>query len=185
MLTCHNLTINTLGTKMTASAPCPDPGSWVFLELQNAPVIAANDAGAADYVGVDMPQLRPRNRHALGGQEVGKRATDSPPDDVVRQRAIYEALGDLGEVIYALACPDGLIKIGHTSNLMDRRRQHRAAFEDIIAVLPGSYDDEQLIHNSLRDHVARGREYYHPTFDVLAFVNEIRDRAGIPPYAPA
>jgi hypothetical protein len=115
---------------------------------------------------------------------LGDRVKDSPAPDVVRRRAIYEAMADLGDVIYAIACPDGLIKIGFTTKLLHRRHQHGAAFEDILAVMPGTYEEEQLIHQSLREHVARGQEYYRPHPDVVDFVNEIRSRAGISPIEP-
>ena len=107
----------------------------------------------------------------------------SPEAELVRRRAIYEALGELGEVIYVIRCDDGLIKIGHTGCLRDRRRHHRADFADILAVIPGSYEVEQAIHQRFREHCARGREYYHPTPEILAFINDVREQAGVPPVA--
>jgi hypothetical protein len=128
-----------------------------------------------------MPNLKGRHRKALvGASHLDHRIKNSPAPEQVRQRAIYEALGELGEVVYAIDCPDGLIKIGHTTNLRDRRRGHGVQFEDILAVMPGTFEDEQRIHDGLRDHVARGREYYHRHADVMDFVNGIRSRAGIP-----
>lgn len=128
-----------------------------------------------------MAALRAHNRRASGGAEIGVQVTRAPSNAAVRRKAILEAITDLGAVIYAIQCADGLIKIGHTGNLKHRRSQHGVAFGAILAVIPGSYDDEQALHKQLQQHVAKGREYYHPTPEVLDFVNRIRTRAGIPP----
>lgn len=128
-----------------------------------------------------MPQLRFRNRAALSGREVGHLVKQCPPDELIRRRAIYKALSDMGDVIYAIACDDGTIKIGFTGSLRERRRNHGVGFDQIIAVTPGTYEQEQELHQRFREHRARGWEYYHPHPDVVAFVNEIRVRAGVPP----
>ena len=45
----------------------------------------------------------------------------------------------------------------------------------------GDYDDEQAVHRSLAAQRIEGkREYYHPTPEVLAVVNEMRSDLGLP-----
>lgn len=98
-----------------------------------------------------------------------------------RMAAIYECLRELDgiELIYAIRLPDGIIKIGHTREIMARRRHFDSTPEAILAIKPGTYDEEQAIHEQLAPHRARGREYYHPTPEVLAYVNGIRDDLGV------
>ena len=100
-----------------------------------------------------------------------------------RQLSYGAALRQLGPVVYALRLSDGVIKIGFTRNLESRehgvRRQSGNATE-LLAFQPGTYDDEQAIHARLTEHVAHGREYYHPVPEVLAAVNEMRDALNMP-----
>jgi len=103
--------------------------------------------------------------------------------DLDRSRLIRECLRDLTgvELIYAIRCPDGVIKIGHTRDLAARRRHFDTTPKAILAVQPGTYDDEQAVHARLSPSLARGREYYHPTSEVLAYVNGVRTTLGIDP----
>jgi hypothetical protein len=99
-----------------------------------------------------------------------------------RMRLIHECLRDLAgvELIYAIRCTDGLIKIGWTQDLMSRRRHFASsdAPEAILAIQPGTYEQEQALHQQLASSLARGKEYYHPTEQVLSLVNAIRSRLG-------
>lgn len=80
---------------------------------------------------------------------------------------------DVGPVVYAIRTKDGLIKIGHTANIYERALG-LGGLKSILALRPGTYDDEQAIHRSLIAHRAKAREYYHPAPEVLAVVNEMR-----------
>lgn len=117
-----------------------------------------------------------------GGFELTRQPIDTDED---RLRLIRECLRDLHgvELIYAIRCPDGAIKIGWTKDLMSRRRHFTTADtpESILAVSPGTLDQEQALHAQLRGSVARGQEYYHPTPEVLAYVNGVRTQLGISP----
>lgn len=90
-----------------------------------------------------------------------------------------EAMRAVGEVLYAVRC-DGLVKIGHTSNLAGRFKDLRAV--EVLALWPGAtYDDEQELHRQLADHLHHGREWYYPTPGVFAVVNDLRERLGQAP----
>jgi hypothetical protein len=80
-------------------------------------------------------------------------------------------------VIYAMRLPDGIIKIGCCSDLANRASQLHGK---ILGFRPGDLAEELEVHRSLRRHVARGREFYHPRPEVIAFVNELRDLFDLP-----
>lgn len=92
------------------------------------------------------------------------------------------AMKALGSVLYAVRI-DVLIKIGHTSDLAMRLRTLRyrqgARYMQLLAVQFGTLADERAIHERLKPHLARGREYYHPTPEVLAIVNDMRADLGM------
>lgn len=129
-----------------------------------------------------MPQPKSKARYFDGATRkfAERNATSAEAD---RKNLIHEALRELSgiEVIYAIRCPDGLIKIGWTADLNLRRKPYGADPTIILAVRPGTHDEEQDLHRRLRESCARGREYYHPTDEVLAFVNEIRVSCGVDP----
>jgi hypothetical protein len=130
-----------------------------------------------------MPQRKSRPATFTG--RVRQRSNSSTARTVEQARAtlIAECLRDLvgAELIYAIRCPDGVIKIGHTRNLSARRRHFDTTPEAILAIKPGTYAEEQAVHTRLSGSVARGQEYYHPTPEVLAYVNDLRSALGIQP----
>lgn len=89
-----------------------------------------------------------------------------------------------GSALYAARVGEDVIKIGFTNDLAGRVRtlaHYNDAQIDVLAIqLGSSYEEEQEIHASLEPYRARGREYYHPTPEVLAIVNAMRDRFGLP-----
>lgn len=88
---------------------------------------------------------------------------------------------ECGPVVYAARLADGVIKIGFTKNIGDRLRYLGCNFEGLLALVPGTLDDERAIHARLVAHRARGREYYHPVPEVLDAVNIMRATFGIEP----
>ena len=90
-----------------------------------------------------------------------------------------KALSQLGPILYAIATPTGLIKIGHTSDLGKRLRKFKdfgAGDAQVLAFAFGSPEDERALHHNLRDALAAGREWYTPTADVLHVINAWRAR---------
>lgn len=130
-----------------------------------------------------MPKLKPAKGKHFDGAVRQLSNGPGPTREQARTLRVREAMRALTgvELVYAVRCPDGLIKIGHTRNLLVRRAHINSALDAILAVEPGSYEDEQRLHDSLRASVARGREYYHPTADVLMYVNGIRIKLGVEP----
>lgn len=118
---------------------------------------------------------RSHNRHihgvAVGGMEEQRLTAE------VTTQERNSVLRALGSVIYAVRLPDNVVKIGHTGNLASRSQ--RLGTNELLAFRPGTYADEQQIHRGLTDHRHHGREYYHPTPEVLALVNGMRDELGL------
>ena len=90
----------------------------------------------------------------------------------------FDALSSLGEVLYAVRTPDGLVKIGHTRNMRNRMHTVVLGETEVLAFKFGTRADELAIHRQLAPHVARGREWYHPTPEVMALVNSWREALG-------
>jgi hypothetical protein len=129
-----------------------------------------------------MPKTKPnKGKHFVADvrQMSGPNAPRSA--NAARARRIREAMRALvgTDLIYAIRCHDGLIKIGHTRNLVDRRGHLNTAHDAILSVEPASFEEEQRLHGELRDSVGRAREYYHPTPEVLAYVNGVREKLGV------
>lgn len=80
-------------------------------------------------------------------------------------------------VVYAMRLRDGLIKIGCSSQVWHRRA---VLSGELLAFRFGDFDDEAAIHASLKQHRARGHEFYHPTAEVMAVVNAMRDDWNLP-----
>lgn len=95
-----------------------------------------------------------------------------------RADALRALIGDQA-VVYAIRLDDGVIKIGCTRNLTKRRGHFPGG--EILGFTFGDEADELQIHHQLHGHVARGREYYHPTAAVLSLVNDrMRRPLGLP-----
>lgn len=116
-------------------------------------------------------------------QRVRLVAGDSP------QRTKAQALRLIGPSLYALWLPGHRwIKIGWTTNVHNRLRTIAHRHNDtpaVLAVIPGStLEDEQSIHDQLPDTArAHGREYYRPSREVLAIVNQLRASINLPALA--
>ena len=105
---------------------------------------------------------------------------DTKPDETKWERGITTPmLQALGPVVYAIRCKDGAIKIGHTTDYAMRRRSFDTRPGATLALMPGTVEDEQEIHERLIAHRAHGQEYYHETPEVVAVVNEMRRAFGM------
>ena len=78
-------------------------------------------------------------------------------------------------VVYAMRLPDGVIKIGCCKDLANRSSMLHG---QILGFRFGDFEDEKAIHATLVKHRARGREYYRPTPEVMAVVNELCRRCN-------
>jgi hypothetical protein len=108
---------------------------------------------------------------------------------VSRETWRNSAMNSLGPVVYAARLTDGAVKIGWTEHFGSRLRwlkSYTGQDVELLAFRLGTYDDEQAIHASLLDHRASGsqyanaREYYNPTPEVLAVVNQMRESLNMP-----
>lgn len=100
----------------------------------------------------------------------------------VLAKALRAIQGD-GMLIYAVRTNDDLIKIGATTDFATRRHHIKGGTAEILALRPGTRQDELDIHRSLAGHATDGREYYLPTPSVLQVVNAMRAPLGLEPIA--
>ncbi len=91
----------------------------------------------------------------------------------------HKALLQFPPCVYVARLSDGTIKIGWTSNVA-KRLGRLGPSPELLALKPGTLDDEAEIHDRLRGLAVRGREYYDLSGDVVAVVNELRQSAGLP-----
>lgn len=72
-----------------------------------------------------------------------------------------------------------LIKIGWSREVSARVRGYGAGVE-VLAVWPGTRDDETNLHRQLRPALARGREWYHDGPILADFVRGVLAKHGEP-----
>jgi len=99
--------------------------------------------------------------------------------EVLRKADIREAFADLGSVVYFIRDGD-LIKIGYTGDLKTRRRTFTSDLTAILAILPGGQELEGEMHERFAASLAKGKEWFRPTPDLIEYVNEIRGRMNVP-----
>lgn len=171
-----------------------------FLLVQTNPVKrpgeAATSRDLAHRVGVDVKYLTssilPNPYQALRDRELGTtevssisgyQYSDDMPEVLDRQTAIYALTKHFGPLLYAVRLSDGTIKIGRSGNLRKRFNElwhaRRVRVVEFLAYRVGSLADERETHRMLADHVAYGREFYHPTAEVMAVVDSWRRDLGI------
>lgn len=96
------------------------------------------------------------------------------------QLAALRLVSQAGQVVYAIRTKDGLIKIGCTGDIAQRTN---VIGHEVLGLMFGDFDDEAAIHDRLVPYRAKGHEWYHPTPEVLAVVNEMRADLGLEPLA--
>lgn len=104
-----------------------------------------------------------------------------------RRQEQTDAIAQMGSVVYAVWTLDKLVKIGRSDNLAERLRRYRISGPDmhrLLLVIPGSLREERAAQAPFREHLERGLEFFRPAPEVVAWVNEVRSRMGIPPWDP-
>lgn len=88
------------------------------------------------------------------------------------------ALQSGAPMLYAMWMSTELMKIGISINVMQRRQRLGG---EILALVPGTYEDEARLHETLRPHRHHAREWYIPTPEVLDAVDEMRQHFNLEP----
>lgn len=105
------------------------------------------------------------------------------PWEDTRKPSLTQLSRLIGACVYFIRCEDGTIKIGHTTNIAARKRKFGSGWEHILAIVPGTIDDEHALHGRFAEHLAHGQEYFHPVPELIEHINEIRERMGVEPIA--
>lgn len=121
---------------------------------------------------------RPIHRHAPRAIGYDPRVLLGKPEGFPSLSEALDVVSQVGPVVYAMRLRGDVIKIGHSGRLGRRRIQLQGT---MLAFRFGTRDDEQAIHALLAEHRHHGREYYHPTPEVLAVVNEMREALALEP----
>jgi hypothetical protein len=131
----------------------------------------SNRNGLAAFMDEPHPDARPGRAMVLG--RGGGRGWS--------QREARSLLSLGGPVIYAVQLPDGIIKIGHTTDLNDRLDDLCGVEGKLLGFRFGDRVDETRVHRALVEFRARprAREYYHPTSEVIGTVNVWRSDLGL------
>jgi len=74
---------------------------------------------------------------------------------------------------------NGRVKIGYTSNLLQRSRNYPPGTE-LLAVEPGTRDTEARRHNQFSRSLAQGREWFAESDAIKAHVSELAETYGVP-----
>jgi len=122
-------------------------------------------------------QFNPR-REGVGTDRVRIHGLGS----VAREKPSFPKLAaHLPPVVYYLRNREDLLKIGHTTDLANRRRQHGVPWSHILAITPGTLRDERTIHFRFARYVARGVEYYYPVAPMFDHIDQVRAAMGLGP----
>ena len=100
---------------------------------------------------------------------------------VSRRETLTDICREIGAVVYFIRTDDDLIKIGHTTDLAARKRHFGSGWQHILAIVPGSREDERDLHRRFAEHLARGREYFHAVPELLDHIDALRARLGVSP----
>jgi hypothetical protein len=117
-------------------------------------------------------------RHATKGRATPAVCLNPQPES--SRDSLTSLCRELGPCVYFIRTNDGLIKIGHTTRLDVRKRAFGSGWKHILALTPGTRSDETALHLRFAAHLARGREFYHPTPDLLGYINDLRLQLGVP-----
>lgn len=74
---------------------------------------------------------------------------------------------------------DGLIKIGYTKDVERRLKQYPPSSELLTARI-GTKITERAEHNMFASSLARGREWFHPTLDLMKHIGKLQAEHGGP-----
>ena len=144
------------------------------------------DTPSDEYLS-DEEYLSKRREHLLSPLQTKAGSIASAQHDECWSRAeAFQFLDHIGAVLYAVQYGDGVVKIGSTSRLghrlstlsRDGVRTGHGPNPQLVAFKFGTRADELAIHRQLSAHVAHGREWYHPTPEVMALVNSWREALG-------
>jgi hypothetical protein len=104
--------------------------------------------------------------------------TPKEPPKPIREKRSLESAG----FMYALQVGEH-IKIGWGRSLPTRLKTYPPTAK-VLGVTTGTLNDEQNIHRKLRPWVAQNREWYHPSAEVMAVVNEFAASYEVPNASP-
>lgn len=136
-----------------------------------------------DLDGLDLPVF-----HTDGRMQAIIASQEAAPLPTHRQ-AMQALTAVYGAMLYAFTFGP-YVKLGWTEHLDQRAYQLRSQaiaegydVPQILGFKPGTRAEELELHRGLATSVHHGREWYHPTPEVLAVINDWREAVGRQPVA--
>jgi hypothetical protein len=85
------------------------------------------------------------------------------------------------QVVYYIRLPNGLIKIGTSSQMLDRLRRHRhdRGEVEVLAIEPGGRDLEAERHQQFAELRVGRFEHFEPGDELLAHIADLRQSLGL------
>ena len=101
----------------------------------------------------------------------------------ISQRLMLDAIQQGEQFVYSLITREGAVKIGCSSNLMNRKKTIGfGGVRHFVGFRPGGFAEERAIHRTLGEHRIFGsREYYYPVVGLLPAINDMREWMGVEP----
>lgn len=160
---------------MNPQPSCVTAGGFSHAQTKRGPRATVIAGGLViPREGNDMASLRQGRSLKAASVGVADLPSRAPYSD--RPTAIAR---EMPEVVYAVTTPDGLIKIGFTTNLSSRVNSLKCRWADVLVVIQADIQYEKAMHRRFSAHVARGREYYHRVPEILEWINNERSLLGV------
>lgn len=122
--------------------------------------------GLCDYhISLTVGALKQNAKETKGRLDKGHPAQ---PGDIIPGRIYYARIGDL-------------IKIGYSTNPYRRLAQYPPGTQ-LLALEPGTTKLERARHSLFHAHLSHGREWFNPNPELDAWIQQVIDKHGPPPF---
>ena len=120
----------------------------------------------------DADAKREAARREYAEWECQERAKEKAAQEVREQRWRKETIAHPGWIYYLLV--GDLVKIGYTVDPSQRMKQYPPN-SSLLATHPGTLKTERQMHSKFWNSLAKGREWFTPTSDLIEHIKEARN----------
>lgn len=98
-----------------------------------------------------------------------------PSPDKIARLTLEEAVCNHVPIVYFIRRPNGIVKIGHTRDLISRLRKLNATAEDVLCIMRGGRAEESVIHFTFRSSRVALPEYEHGATEHFRMTTALKD----------